>query len=69
MELSLQDGCVLWGTRVLIPAPRRAGILQELHMTHPVVSRMKALALSYVYWPGLNKDIERLVLDCMTGTP
>ena len=31
-EMSLQDGCVLWGARVLIPAPGRAGILQELHM-------------------------------------
>ena len=31
-ELSLQDGCVLWGARVLIPAPGRAGILQELHV-------------------------------------
>ena len=65
-ELSFQDGCVLWGARVLIPAPGRAGILQELHMTHPGVSRMKALARSYVYWPGIDKDIERLVSDCAT---
>ena len=63
-ELSLQDGCVLWGARVLIPAPGLAGILQELHVTHPGVSRMKALARSYVYWPGIDKDIERLVSDC-----
>ena len=65
-ELSLQDSCVLWGAHVLIPAPGRAGILQELHMTHPGVSRMKALASSYVYWPGINKDIKRLVSDCAT---
>ena len=65
-ELSLQDGCVLWGTRVLIPAPGRADILQELHVTHPGMSRMKALARSYMYWPGIDKDIERLVSDCAT---
>ena len=65
-ELSLQDGCVLWGARVLIPAPGLASILQELHVTHPGVSRMKALARSYVYWPGIDKDIERLVSDCAT---
>ena len=71
-ELSLKDGCVLWGARVLIPAPGRAGILQELHVTHPGVSRMKALASSYVYWLGIDvdKDIESLVSDCnMSGTP
>ena len=66
MKMSLQDGCVLWGAHVLIPTPGRAGILQELHMTHPGVSRMKALARSYVYWPGIDKDIERLVSDCAT---
>ena len=65
-ELSLQDGCVLWGARVLIPAPGRVGILQELHVTHPGMSRMKALARSYVYWPSIDKDIERLVSDCAT---
>ena len=65
-ELSLQDGCVLWGARVLVPTPRRAGILQELHVTHPGVSRMKPLARSYVYWPGIDKDIDRLVSDCST---
>ena len=65
-ELSLQDGWVLWGAHVLIPAPGRASILQELHVTHPGVSRMKALARSYAYWPGIDKDIERLVSDCAT---
>ena len=65
-ELSLQDGCVLWGARVLVPAPGRAGILQELHVTHLDVTCIKALAHSYVYWPGIDKDIERLVSDCAT---
>ena len=45
MELSLQDDCMLWDAH----APRRAGILQELHMTHPSMSSMKAEAFSYVY--------------------
>ena len=65
-ELSVQDGCVLWGTHVLIPAQGQGGILQELHVTHPGVSCMKALSRSYMYWPGIYKDIKRLVLDCVT---
>ena len=35
-------------------------------MTNPGVSRMKALARSYVHWPGIDKNIERLVSDCAT---
>ena len=50
----------MWGALILIPAPGQADILQELNMTHPGISDMKALACSYVYWPGINKDIERL---------
>eukprot|EP00731_Ephydatia_muelleri_P014454 Em0008g174a len=39
MELSVQDGCVLWGSRV-VPAGRA----QLLHEGHPGITRMKALA-------------------------
>ncbi len=38
-ELSIQDGCILWGTRVVVPAPGQKGILQELHDTHPGISK------------------------------
>lgn len=48
-ELSLLDGCVLWGARVIVPPPDRKLVLEELHETHPGVSKMKALARSYVW--------------------
>ena len=35
LELSLQDGCLLRGIRVIIPPPGRQQILQELHNGHP----------------------------------
>ena len=52
---------------VLKPTPRRAGILQDLHVTHPGVSHMKALAHSNMYWEGIDKNIERFISDCATG--
>ncbi len=42
-ELSVEDECLLWGTRVIIPRHLRETILQELHLGHPGVSRMKCL--------------------------
>ncbi|CAB3997722.1 Uncharacterized protein K02A2.6 [Paramuricea clavata] len=63
-ELSVEDGCLLWGTRVIIPPPGRSKILTELHEAHPGVSRMKAFARSYVWWPTLDEDIESEVKNC-----
>ena len=64
-ELSLHDGCVLFGSRVVVPPSVRQRILHELHELHPGVTRMKALARSYVYWPNIDSDIETIVKKCV----
>ena len=43
-ELSVQDGCLLWGSRVVIPPRGRAIVLSLLHEGHPGITRMKMLA-------------------------
>ena len=47
-EITLYQGCVLWGIRVIVPVKLRTQILNLLHESHPGVVRMKALARSYV---------------------
>eukprot|EP00731_Ephydatia_muelleri_P032647 Em0024g191a len=63
-ELSCQDDCLLWGQRVIIPKSLRHKLLEELHQGHIGISRMKALARSYIWWPELDKDIEDLAASC-----
>ena len=65
-ELSTENGCVLWGSRVVIPEALRERVLGMLHEVHPGMSRMKALARCYVWWPGMDKQIEKLVKCCAT---
>ena len=36
----------------------------ELHKGHPGITRMKSLARMYVWWPGINADIEKSVRLC-----
>ena len=63
-ELSVHDGCLLWGGRVIVPQPGREPILRELHGGHPGISRMKTLARMFVWWPGMETDIETVVQQC-----
>ena len=63
-ELSVFQGCVMWGSRVVIPPQGRPTVLQELHEGHPGMTRMKALARMYVWWPLIDKDIEQSVQQC-----
>ena len=57
-QLSVEDGCVLWGSRVVVP-PR--GVVRCCIEGHPGISRIKALARGVVWWPGLDSQLESKV--------
>ena len=63
-ELSVLNGCVLWGSRFLIPPTGHDIILNQLHQAHPGVSRTKRLVRCFVWWPGLDFVIENRVCSC-----
>ncbi|KAK9685994.1 Integrase zinc binding domain [Popillia japonica] len=64
LELSIDNGLLMWGYRVVIPAKFRKQLLEEIHGAHNGVVRMKALARQYFWWPGLDFDIEKFVKAC-----
>jgi len=63
-ELSVVDGCLLWGSRVVIPKVFQSQLLSELHTNHLGMSRMKSVARSYIWWPQLNAEIEDVARNC-----
>ena len=67
-ELTLEDGCIVWGTRVIVPEKFQAQLLLELHECHPGICKMKLLARSYVWWPTLEKEIDKMVGECTKCT-
>jgi transposase InsO family protein len=49
---------------VFIPQQGREAVLQELHEGHPGISKMKAMARMYIWWPGIDSEIEKAVRLC-----
>ena len=58
-QLTLRNGCLFSGLRVVIPQKHRRKVLKLLHAGHPGTTRMK-----YAWWPGINKDIEDYSKSC-----
>ena len=63
-ELSVQDGCLLWGARVIVPPPVQKQFIEELHAGHPGITRIKTLARRFVWWPNIDRDLEECVRSC-----
>ena len=61
-ELTTQQGCVLWGTRVVVPPSLQEKLLHERHETHPGISRVKAISRSYYGGPILMLILKELFL-------
>ena len=64
-EIMVEGGCLLWGIRIIVPEKLQKKVLDELHKDHLGIVRMKSKALSHVWWPGVDSDIEKLVHLCL----
>ena len=64
-ELTIEGGCVLWGNMVIVPPQGREQVIAELHEAHPGISRTKALARGYIWWPDMDRELENAVKSCV----
>ena len=63
-ELTIEDGLILKGTQIVIPNKKHEAILKQIHDSHLGLTKCKLHAKQAVYWPGLNDQLEQLVLNC-----
>ena len=62
--LTVDDGIVLNGTRLVIPPSMRQETLVMLHEGHQGIERTKQRALRIFYWPGIDNNIDNTVRSC-----
>ena len=64
-ELSIDNNCLYWKQRVVIPNAMQSEILDELHQGHLGPTKMKSLARMIMWWPKMDESIELKVQKCV----
>lgn len=62
--LTLEQGILIFGSRIIIPSSVRNFVIQKLDSTHPGINAVKSLAWNTVWWPGCDLDIETFIKNC-----
>ena len=63
-ELSVQNGLLLRGSRLVIPVSMQIEILKKLHVGHQGIRKCRERAKQAVWWPGISKQLEKLIREC-----
>ncbi len=63
-ELSVAEGLILKGSRIVIPKSLRSKMLKKIHEGHLGIEKCRRRGRESMYWPGLNKVVEEMVKNC-----
>jgi transposase InsO family protein len=63
-ELSVQDGIILRGERVVIPRSMREDMKKRLHAGHLGINSCLRRARDVIFWPGMTQDIRQYIEGC-----
>ena len=63
-ELSVDAGCVLLESRLIVPPQGREEVMNVLHDSHRGIVRMKGIARSHTWWPKIDAALEERVRSC-----
>ena len=63
-EFSMDSGLLQWGDKIVIPTSIQQRLLHFAHEKHFGISKSKARLWRSYWWPGMDKDVEKLVHHC-----
>lgn len=65
-ELHMVEGILFRKDTVVIPTSLREEMLRRIHEGHLGIDKCQRRARDVMWWPGMNADIQRVVLRCDT---
>ncbi|CAI5673637.1 unnamed protein product [Oreochromis niloticus] len=65
-EISLIDGFMFKGEKMIIPKRLRKDMIDRIHSSHMGIEKTKNRARDLLFWPGMGKQIEEAVGACST---
>ena len=65
-EMTVQNGLIFRGKRVVIPKKIREVMKQKIHSSHMGTEACLTRARGCIFWPGMSAEIKQLVESCET---
>ena len=63
-DLSMENGLITKGARLVIPSTLRSKVLEQIHEGHLGIEKCMLKARDSVFWPGISNDIREAVEKC-----
>lgn len=63
-DLSVVEGLLTYGDRIVIPHSLRKKVLDIIHQGHQGITKCRERARTTVWWPRMGKEIQSLVSSC-----
>ncbi|XP_055900524.1 uncharacterized protein K02A2.6-like [Biomphalaria glabrata] len=63
-EMSVQEGLIFKGERVVVPKSLRLEMKKEVHSTHSGIEGCLKRARESLFWPGMTGDIKHYISTC-----
>ena len=65
-EMTIEDGLLLKGTRIIVPQTLHKEMIQLLCTGHLRLEKCLNRAKQSMYWPGLYEELKNLITNCTT---